>query len=113
MDFDTFQVQCGRTAIYQKTLKTKMERLSYVTLGLTSEAGEVAGKLKKVMRDQNGYLTEDDAAAVASEVGDVLWYCAMVLEEIGYGMDECVDMVVAKLESRQERGVLGGSGDNR
>lgn len=113
MDFNDFQRECRKTAIYQERLNTLIGRLSYTTLGLTSEAGEVAGKLKKIMRDQNCYVSAESAEAIVSEIGDVLWYCTMICEELNFNVAECAEMVVNKLKSRQDRGVLGGSGDNR
>ena len=110
---DVFQDSCCETAIYRNNLKSKMERLCYTVLGLASEAGEVSGKLKKVMRDHNGYVNEDRARAMMAEVGDVLWYCAMICDELSFSMEECAELVLFKLRDRQERGVLGGSGDNR
>lgn len=110
---NVFQDECNKTAIYKKNLKSKVERLCYTVLGLASEAGEVSGKLKKVMRDHNGYVSEDRARALMAEVGDVLWYCAMICDELSFSLEECAELVLFKLRDRQERGVLGGSGDNR
>jgi NTP pyrophosphatase (non-canonical NTP hydrolase) len=102
-DWDWFQAECKKTAIYPEE-----HGLQYTALGLASEAGEVAGKIKKYMRDG----TIDDVAT-AGEVFDVLWYCAMFLDELGYDMSEVIEKGINKLRSRKERGVLGGSGDNR
>jgi NTP pyrophosphatase (non-canonical NTP hydrolase) len=102
-DFNFFQEQCKQTAIYPKS-----EGLLYVTLGLMNECGEFGGHIKKMIRD--GHI--DDKAA-AKELGDVCWYLAMCAEELGYDLSEIADMVIDKLKSRKERGVLGGSGDNR
>ncbi len=102
-DFDWFQSECKKTAIYPRG-----QGLSYTALGLVNEAGEYAGKVKKFMRD--GVI--DDKAA-ASEIFDVLWYAAMCAEELGYDLSEVVEGGLRKLRDRQKRGVLGGSGDNR
>jgi NTP pyrophosphatase (non-canonical NTP hydrolase) len=102
-DFNFFQEQCKQTAIYPKS-----EGLVYTALGLASEAGEFASKIKKHIRD--GVI--DDKAA-AYELFDCLWYIAMCAEELGYDLSEIADMGLDKLKSRKERGVLGGSGDNR
>lgn len=102
-DWDWFQAECMKTAIYPE-----QHGLQYTALGMASEAGEVAGKIKKYMRD--GVI---DDMATAMEVFDVLWYCAAFLDELGYDMSEVVYKGFEKLRSRQERGTLGGSGDSR
>ena len=102
-DFDWFQSECQKTAIYPK-----QQGLAYTALGLASEAGEYAGKIKKGIRDGSF----DDIGA-AAELGDVLWYVAMSAHELGYTMDEIVHGVVNKLRDRQKRDVIKGSGDNR
>jgi len=102
-DFDTFQDECKKTAIYPKETG-----LTYVTLGLMNECGEFGGHIKKMIRDNK----IDDKAA-AKELGDCLWYLAMCAEELGYDLSEIADMVTAKLKDRAARGVISGSGDNR
>lgn len=102
-DFDWFQNECQKTAIYPK-----QQGLAYTALGLASEAGEYAGKIKKGIRDG----TFDDVAA-AAELGDVLWYVATSAHELGYTMDEIAHGVIKKLRDRQQRNVLKGSGDYR
>lgn len=92
--------------------------LQYATLGLSSEAGEVAGVVKKLIRDK-GYtpttlgLASEDSAVLAKELGDVLWYVAAVADEIGYTMHELMELNLNKLSSRRSRGTLGGNGDDR
>lgn len=102
-EFNWFQQECKKTAIYPRDTA-----LLYVTLGLTNESGEFAGKIKKMIRD--GSL--DDKAA-AYELFDVMWYTAMCAEELGYDLSEIAAMGLEKLRSRQQRGVIGGSGDAR
>jgi NTP pyrophosphatase (non-canonical NTP hydrolase) len=102
-DFDWFQNECQKTAIYPK-----QQGLAYTALGLASEAGEYAGKIKKGIRDG----TFDDVGA-AAELGDVLWYVATAAHELGYTMDEIAHGVIKKLRDRQQRNVIKGSGDNR
>lgn len=102
-DFDWFQNECQKTAIYPK-----QQGLAYTALGLASEAGEYAGKIKKGIRDG----TFDDVAA-AAELGDCLWYIATSAHELGYTLDEIAHGVVKKLRDRQQRNALKGSGDYR
>lgn len=102
-DFEWFQDECLKTAIYPK-----QQGLAYTALGLASEAGEYAGKIKKGIRDG----TFDDKAA-AAELGDVLWYVATAAHELGYELDEIAHGVVKKLRDRAARNVIQGSGDYR
>lgn len=85
----------------------------YPTLGLTGEAGEVAEKVKKVLRDKNGVFGDEEKHDIAKEAGDVLWYINALANDIGYTLEEIMEMNITKLESRKQRGVIGGSGDNR
>lgn len=85
----------------------------YPALGMNGEAGEVADKVKKVIRDNNMEFTDDRKREIAKEIGDVLWYCAALAHDIGYTLEEIGEMNNAKLRSRKARGVISGSGDNR
>ena len=100
---DLYENYASQTAIFPKE-----KALEYLALGLTSEAGEVAGKVKKLIRDGKG-----DKKAIASEIGDVLWYCAMMAKEVGVPLNEIMKENLRKLHSRKERGTLSGSGDER
>ena len=95
-------------------MSTRLEsaNLLYVLMGLVGEVGEVYSLLAKGIRDG----VEDEEAfrdKVKKELGDVLWFVAAICEDMDYTMDECAEAVVKKLKDRKERGVLGGSGDNR
>lgn len=85
----------------------------YPTLGLANEAGELAGKVKKIFRDKGGVISDADREALKGELGDVLWYLAQIATELRIGLDEIASANIAKLRSRQERGVIQGDGDNR
>lgn len=85
----------------------------YPTLGLTNEAGEVAGKIKKIFRDKNGIFGDADREALAAELGDVLWYLAQVATELDLSLDEIAQHNIDKLLSRKQRGVIQGDGDTR
>ena len=100
---DLYENYASQTAIFPKE-----KALEYLALGLTSEAGEVAGKVKKLIRDGKG-----DKKAIASEIGDVLWYCAMMAKEVGVPLNTIMQENLRKLHSRKERGTLSGSGDER
>lgn len=110
MTFEEYQKFTKETAIYPKE---NGQNLVYTTLGMASEAGEVAGKLKKVIRDKNGVVDEAVKKDMASEIGDVLWYVSQLSAELGLKLDEVASANIEKLKSRKERGTLPGSGDNR
>lgn len=109
MTLNEYQAHALETAVYPEKYK-----VVYPALGLAGEAGETADKIKKVLRgDDGGVLTDEKRQAVAMEIGDVLWYCATLANDLGYDLDTIAQMNYAKLKSRQERGKLSGSGDNR
>jgi NTP pyrophosphatase (non-canonical NTP hydrolase) len=109
MDLNQYQTSALKTAIYPH----QGFDFTYPALGLVGEAGEVADKLKKVIRDNNGVLTDEVRDAVAKEIGDVLWYVAVLASEMNYALDRIAQGTLDKLASRQQRGVISGSGDNR
>lgn len=85
----------------------------YPTLGLTNEAGEVAGKVKKIFRDRGGVITDDDRAALTLELGDVLWYLAELCTQLGISLDDVASANLDKLQGRTARGTMAGDGDTR
>ena len=104
-----YQKQAAKTAIYPGSHK-----IIYPALGLAGEAGEVANKVKKFVRDgydQEGF--ELKKGELASEIGDVLWYCAALARDIGYDLQHIAQGNIAKLNDRAKRGKIGGDGDNR
>ena len=103
MKMDDYQRQAVRFAVYPATHK-----VLYPTLGLCGEAGEVAEKVKKQVRDNKFSRHE-----TAQELGDVLWYLTNLANDLGYSLAEIAYNNIDKLESRKERGVIQGSGDNR
>lgn len=107
--FNQYQKQATTTNKYQSDRGT----LAILTLGLTGEAGEVADKIKKMYRDLNGELSIPYSYEIAKELGDVLWYLTRSANELGYTLTDIAEINVVKLTDRQERGVLGGSGDTR
>lgn len=108
MNFDDYQNAARKTALYADAY-----RVTYPALGLASEAGEVAGKVKKVLRDRDGDFGEEQIAAIRDELGDVLWYVATLAADLGLKLDEIAEGNVEKLRSRLERGTIKGDGDQR
>jgi NTP pyrophosphatase (non-canonical NTP hydrolase) len=104
-----YQELSRRTATYPGA----GDNIVYPTLGLAGEAGEVAEKVKKLLRDDDGVMSDERREALAGELGDVLWYVAQVATEAGLDLEEIAQGNLDKLLSRQRRGVLSGSGDSR
>ena len=109
MNFIDYQSKSRRTAKYQAI----GHPVIYPTLGLTNEAGEVAGKVKKIFRDKDGVIAEADREALKGELGDVLWYLAQICTELNLSLEDVAEHNIEKLYSRLERGKIGGDGDNR
>ena len=109
MNFADYQTKSRKTANYPSI----GHPVIYPTLGLTNEAGEVAGKIKKIFRDKSGIISAADRAALEGELGDVLWYLAQVCTELEISLDAVAEHNLEKLFSRLERGRIGGEGDNR
>jgi len=88
---------------------------SYVEkiLGLVGEAGEVADKYKKIIRDQAAQIGDAERAELIKELGDVLWYVASLARYLGATLDDVATKNVAKLADRQQRHLIHGEGDNR
>lgn len=106
MNINEYQQQASKTAIYQ-------DKVIYPTLGLVGEAGEIANKVKKILRDNNGELQENVRQNLIDELGDVLWYVAALATDLKIELSKVANKNIAKLNSRQNRGAIGGSGDNR
>jgi len=106
--FNEYQVEAMKNKIYGYG-----DKVIYPALGLGNEAGEVQGKIKKVLRDNGGDFNEENRAKIADECGDVLWYLAALCEDIGYTLEQVAELNIKKLSSRRERGVISGSGDTR
>lgn len=138
MDFSTYQQQAATTAVYPTISKLVTNTLEekgdletaakvkglledtdlnsnpyYTILGLAGEAGELANKIKKVMRDKNGSISEEMNSVLKDELGDVLWYVAALATEMGWDLSKIAQANLDKLFSRKARGTLSGSGDKR
>ena len=109
MNFDEYQTEAKKTAIYPDV----GFNLVYPTLGLNGEAGEIAEKVKKLIRDGSGEQTYEFREAITKELGDVLWYVAALCSELGVSMSLVAANNLAKLTDRSIRDVLSGSGDDR
>ena len=112
MDFQHFRA-------YQQASRKTWGEISmdspivYPTLGLVNEAGEVAGKIKKIFRDKGGKISADDREALKYELGDVLWYLTQICTELDLTLQEVATANIEKLYSRLERGQIRGEGDTR
>jgi NTP pyrophosphatase (non-canonical NTP hydrolase) len=109
MDFTDYQTKSRATAKYPAI----GHAVIYPTLGLVNEAGEVAGKVKKIFRDKNGQISPETREALKAELGDVLWYLAQTCTELDISLDEVAESNITKLLDRQARGKIQGDGDNR
>lgn len=108
MNFKQYQEEAVKTAIYGAG-----NSILYPALGLGNEAGEVQGKIKKVLRDNEGIFTEEKSKVIGDEIGDVLWYMAALCRDLNLSLETIAENNIAKLKDRQARNVIQGSGDNR
>ena len=109
MELSEYQQKSRRTALYPSI----GHPVIYPTLGLANEAGEVAGKIKKVFRDRGGEIDAETREALKAELGDVLWYLAQVSTELGLSLDDVAEYNIRKLADRLERNTIRGDGDHR
>ena len=109
MELNDYQRESRKTALYPDLGCNVI----YPTLGLVGEAGEVADKLKKILRDKSGVFDKDSKDSIKLELGDVLWYISQLSSELGYELQEVADANLQKLRSRKQRGKIQGSGDDR
>lgn len=108
MTLNDYQQAALSTAIYPHD-----REVSYLALALCGEAGEIADKVKKVIRDKDGQFYVTDIRALGYELGDVLWYAAVLAKILGYDLSDIAQLNIDKINSRMERGTLQGEGDNR
>lgn len=109
MTFNEYQKKTDLTEIFPD----KENGFIYATLGLMGEAGEVSEKIKKIWRDKNKLVSETDRQEIKKELGDVLWYLAQLARKLGIDLEDVALGNLEKLQSRLERQVLHGQGDNR
>ncbi len=115
MTFDEYQKQALTTDFGSNVEDRSVASLSFMSkvLGLVGETGEIAEKLKKVYRDDGGEMSDEQKADTIKELGDVVWYIAVLAEYLGYTFEDVAQANLDKLSSRKKRGTLPGSGDNR
>ena len=138
MDLSVYQQKASSTAVYPTIMELVVKALAsqgddklavgvkqaleltdlnsnpyYALLGLTGEAGELANKIKKVMRDSGGVISEKTSDSIKGELGDVMWYVAALATEMGFDLSEVAQSNLDKLSSRKEKGTLLGDGDNK
>lgn len=109
MTFEEYQSEASKTAKYPDVGKNFI----YPVLGLTGETGEVAEKIKKILRDKEGVVSDGDRQEIKKELGDVLWYLSRLSAELGLSLEDVAQSNIEKLFSRLERGEIHGEGDNR
>ena len=107
-DLDMYQKVAITTAIYPRE-----QAIIYPTLGLTGEAGEVANKVKKIIRDGSDSKDERLVSEIKSEIGDCLWYIAVLASDFDIKLSDIASSNLEKLANRKKNGTIHGSGDNR
>ena len=111
MDFDEYEKLAARTAIFNDS--QKLYRLFDLGLGIAGESGELAEKLKKAIRDDNGEINGERRDAIIKELGDVLWYCSQLSRALNVPFSEVAQRNIDKLADRMNRLAINGDGDNR
>jgi len=109
MNLDEYQREARKTAVYPNI----GNNFIYPTLGLCGESGEVAEKIKKIIRDKNGQLTTETKGKLKKELGDVFWYLANLATELNISLEDIAKENIKKLQSRKDRNKIHGEGDDR
>ncbi len=111
MDFDEYEKLAAKTAHFDD--RTEEYKLMYLALGVAGEAGEVAEKIKKIMRNDHGVVSKEKREEVQKEIGDVLWYLSQLSRQLGFSFSSAAETNIAKLADRMARNVITSEGDNR
>lgn len=111
MDFDEYQKLATRTATFDG--KQLEYQLMYLALGITGEAGEIAEKVKKIMRNDEGVVSEEKRHDLTREIGDVLWYLSQLARILQVPFSDVAKTNIDKLADRAQRSVIKNDGDNR
>ena len=109
MNFESYQIEARKTALYPD----KGQNYIYPTLGLVGESGEVAEKIKKIIRDKGGIIDSDSKFGLKKELGDVLWYLSNLCDELNFTLEDVANTNLEKLKLRVIKGNISGSGDDR
>lgn len=112
-EFNDYQEKASVTDTFEKTSSILDPGVLEKILGVAGEAGEVADKFKKIIRDKNGKVSNEDKEQIAKELGDVLWYLAGIARYLDIPFNQIAEQNIEKLYSRMKRGKLAGDGDNR
>ena len=110
---DEYQLKAQEYDLFEKTNNYNSPAFLEKVLGLCGEAGETADKIKKIIRDKEGKLSQEARAEVLKELGDVLWYLGSIARYLDAPLSEVAKMNLEKLESRKRRNLISGEGDNR
>ena len=113
MDFDEYQEKAKKYDFFEATGELRQPGFLEKVLGLAGEAGETADKFKKILRDKDGLISEEDRTAIIKELGDTLWYIAAIARYLDMPLSEVASTNLDKLESRTQRGTMHGEGDER
>ena len=113
MDFDEYQKATKKYDLFEPSGDLKDIGFIEKVLGLVGEAGETADRIKKILRDKNGVISDEDRSLVVKELGDTLWYLAAISRYLGVSLSEVANGNIKKLESRLQRNKLHGEGDER
>lgn len=111
--FREYQTETETTAVYPDAGEGTLDAVTYTTLGLAGEAGEVAEQIKKMLRDDDGELNDAREKKIVKEIGDVLWYAARLAAELDLDLDEIAVENLAKLQARKTNNTLHGEGSSR
>lgn len=113
MGFDEYQEKAAKYDLFEAVMDLKAPGFIEKVLGLVGEAGETADKVKKILRDKDGAMSDDDRDSIKKELGDTLWYIASVARYLKIPLSDIADSNIEKLESRYQRNKLHGEGDER
>ncbi|MBQ3436706.1 nucleoside triphosphate pyrophosphohydrolase family protein [Candidatus Saccharibacteria bacterium] len=113
MNFDEYQKKASKYDLAKATDNLKDVGFIEKVLGLVGEAGETADKIKKLLRDKDGVVSDENKDLVVKELGDTLWYIASIARYLEVPLSEVADGNIEKLESRWQRNKLHGEGDKR
>lgn len=113
MKFNDYQEKAAKYDLFEAVSDFREVGFIEKVLGLTGEAGETADKIKKILRDKDGAISDEDRESIAKELGDVLWYIAAIARYLGVELSEVAKGNIDKLESRYQRDKLHGAGDER